>query len=64
MSASKKLKLDGIAEGDSTGRYPKMALSVQTLPKVGTLRPLPGTDLSRDDTITFLLSVPLDQMVR
>jgi hypothetical protein len=31
---------------------------------VGTLRPLPGTNLARDDSIIFVLNVPVDQFVR
>jgi hypothetical protein len=64
MSSVKKIRLEGIAEGGASGRYPKMALSVQTLPKVGTLRPLPGTNLARDDSIIFVLNVPVGQFVR
>ena len=61
---SRKRGLEGIADGGASGRYPKMALSVQALPKVATLKPLPGTDLNRDDTITFVMNVPVDQLVR
>jgi hypothetical protein len=63
--SSKKRSLEGIAEGGAlSGKYPKMSVAVQTLPKAAIARPVPGTDLNRDDSITFVMQVPLDSMIR
>lgn len=64
MSAQKRMP-EGISEGGrSSGKYPKLGLAVQTLPKKATLHPVPGTNLATDDTITFELQVPVDSLVR
>ena len=62
-----KRQIEGIVGGggdEKSGKYPKFSVSVKSLPVVGELRPLPGTDLTRDDQFQFLFTVPSDQMIR
>jgi hypothetical protein len=58
--SSAKRKVEGVGGG---GRYPRLVVDYKDH-TFGVIRPVPGTSLNEDSSITFSYTVLPDQLIR